>query len=319
MKLKLNFGDLDKNSNTLSAGKKPLHLMQHFLSLLFILLISYIIHTPSRDIISSDTLKVGDIISTDIVINHDMTIEDKESTKSKKELALKNVIPIYEFYSDAKEKTISRINSWLGFFRKSRQDFYKNKKDKNIILENFKEECRINFGIEIENNEIISLLKSKDLNTKLDFNNLFKFIEKLYNSGIVLSKSGTQKSHDNLIRVIEKDNSRKLINLSDTNDLQDITNKLKHHIKTQNLSDKSNNLLTGILIRFFGINYSYSQSLTGTEKQVVLDKILPVMHNFKRGKVILRKGDEVKKEDLKILDIISSAKKTDKKISLFSK
>jgi putative nucleotidyltransferase with HDIG domain len=267
--------------------------------------------------ISSKNLKIGDIISTDIVINNDMTIEDKDSTKLKREQALINIIPIYEFYSDAKGKTIRRMNSWLEFFRKSRQDYYRNKNDRSNILKNFKENCQNNFGIEIENSEIASLLKSRDIYTLLDINSLFKYIEELYNSGIILSKSETPKSNDNQIQVIEKDKSRRLINLSKTNDLQDIKNQLKRQIKTHNISEKSSNLLTGILIRFFGINYSYSQSLTHTEKQVILDKTLPVMHTFKRGKVILRKGDEVKKEDLRILDIISSAKKKDKKIPLF--
>ena len=316
MKFNIHFEEKDNNSAN-SVKKSRINYLKLILSGIFVILISYIVYVSPQQSTTSQEFNVGDIIQKDIVVQKDLTIEDKKSTGEKIQQAQENVIPVYEYYPDIKADTVTKINNWFELLRQYRQKLYQTRRGNQTVVQEAREEIQSQFGIEVDPQELNGLLRSKDLFTALDINRLVEFIRSFYNKGLLLSKSGTPKSIENLIRVNLPDGQKKILNVANMKDFQDIAPQLKNHLESQGLSAESQKLLTDILSRFFVVNYSYSQSLTNREKQNVAEKTVPVILKFKRGKVILRKGDEVKEEDLKILNLITSAEKMERKFPRF--
>lgn len=316
MKFKINF-NIPENNHVLTGKKNRPNTLRLIISLVFVLLISYIVYVSPQQATTTEEFKVGDIVPNDIVVQKDLTIEDQKSTEEKVRQAQRNIIPVYEYNPDVKADTVSKINNLFELLRKYRQQYYQNTRQNREVLEETGREIQTQFGVELEEQEIDRLFRSKEIFTRLDFNQLFQFIRSFYNKGLLLSKSGTPKSIENLIRINREGDQKKILNVANMKDFQDIAPDLNRHLQSQNLPAPAREILTDILSRFFVVNYSYSQSLTNQEKQSVADRIVPVILKFKRGKVILRRGDEIQEGDLKILDLITSAEKMEKRFPRF--
>lgn len=302
MKFKLKFIKEYKNSNK-KPRKKP-YFLKLLTGFIFVIIISYFLYIPQKKSIYDDTLSVGDIVKEDIIIKKDLTVEDKESTEQKKRIAIEKVIPIYEYNSENIEKIQSLLNEWFKFLRQSRKRYFKNNKE----LIKIKTLIEKNFGIEPSDKEIVYILRFNIFN-KIKIAQLFELLKSIEKTGILSSKAGAKKSKNGSIQIVSKEMEPYSIRTDKVYDLKDVELKLKNFLKKNKFSDYETGTISSIIKSFVDINLSYSLNLTKQEQEKASSQINPVLIKLKAGKIILRKGDEVKPNDLKIIKLISYEEK----------
>jgi len=301
MSFKLNFLT---SKSSFARTKKKISLFNIFFGFIFVLLLSYLLYNPQQKAIVHYELKVGDIVKEDITIKKDITIEDKESTEENRKRAIENIIPIYEYYAENQAKSQDLIIRWFHLIRTVKKDYIKNKKE----LTNIKDRIAREFGMDLSNNEIKTILGSAFF-SKVDLNHLLNFIKSIYDKKILASLTGAKRSKNGTLKLVSKTSEATILNVDELYDLKKAEMALIQFIKGQKLSTRSPEFIASILKDFIDINISYSINLTREEEQKVSAAINPVLIKLKTGKVILRKGDEVKPEDLRILKLIAYEEK----------
>lgn len=311
MSFQLNFLKAYKTSS--AQGKKKTSFFFIFLSFILILILSYLLYIPHQKVIVPHELKVGDIVKEDITIKKDITIEDKESTQENKRQAIENIIPIYEYHAENQSKSQDLIIRWFNLIRAVKKDYIKNKKE----ITKIKDRIAGEFGMDFSNNEIKSILRSPFF-SKVDLNQLLSFIKSLYDNKILASLTGAKRSKEGTIKLVSKKGEATTLNITELYDLKKVETTLGQFVKVQKTTTGSPEFIISILMDFIDINISYSINLTREEEQRVSAAVNPVLIKLKTDKVILRKGDEVTQEHLKILKLIASEEKIrEEKLSNF--
>jgi len=268
--------------------------------IILLLLLSYTLYIPKQKSIENPKLSVGDIIQDDIVIRDDLTIIDEDQTEQKRKAALEQVLPVYQFLPDQKKTRAELINRWIEFFRTSRKQYFKNKNSLDLIKNSVEE----NFGISISKSDISMILRT-NLHSKIELDQFLNFLESIERSGVVSSKAVTRKSKDGNIKVVLQSGISRIHRFSELLDLNELQERLQHYFRSEkNFSLKESATLASILIEFINVNLTFSPNLTREEEELITSKINPVVINLKKGRVILRKGDVIKSDDLSIIKLI---------------
>jgi len=280
--------------------KKKKNLISYFPIIIVLLLLSWLSYIPPKKSITNTNLKTGDILRNDIVIKKDLTIVDKELTREKKDNVKSGVIPVYEFLPDIKEKRTELINNWINLIRKSRKEYYR----KKSIIKKLLAEINNNFGLDLKEKDLIFIFR-RNIFGKLNVDDLLNEIRKLAANGIISAKNSALISSKGTIKVIFKGKQPKIFNINRLFDLKDIEVHLRDYLeKDKKFSKKESELISSILMEFIDVNLSYSLNLTKQAIDEATASVNPVVIKLKTGRIILRKGDEIKPSDLKIIKLI---------------
>jgi len=301
MKFELNFF---KNYNSTEGKRKRPSLIKILVAMAFILAISYVLYIPQEKPIADHTFKAGNIVKENIIIKKDITVEDKTSTNEKRKAAIENVTPVYEYYAENQGKAKGLINEWYQLLRQSRKKYIKNRKE----LPGIKSTIEKTFGIVINEKQLKYILLSNPF-FKVNLNKLFEFIDQIEKAGILASTLGAKKSKEGTIKVVSKNREQQILKIEDVKDLRDVQILLNAFLKDQQLSPQEIETLSLIFMEFIDVNLAYSITLTREEEANASAQINPVIIKLKAGKVILRKGDEISPEDIKIIKLIASEQK----------
>ncbi len=308
MTFKLNFF-----SSTRSLAAKQKQKYSTFLliaSLLIVGVLTYILYIPQQKAITEHKLKVGDIVVENIIVNKDTTVEDKESTEKKRIEAKENVVPVYEYYAGNQVKTHDLLTRWFTEIRNLKKEFDEKTKD----LEAIKEQIDIEFGLKFSLKEVRSLLNSAFFNN-VKASELFPFIDSFYAGKVLRAIPRAPQSEAGTIKVVYDQGEPEVLQIESLFDLKKVETNLFQYIKERKLAanDRDSQLGASLIKDLMDVNIAYSKEKTQKEKQNAAAAVLPVMVKFKEGKVILRKGDEVKEGDLKILELIAYAEEIGEK------
>ena len=241
----------------------------------------------------------GDIASSDIVAPADLTIEDKETTEKRREEATDAVLPVYSFdpnvFSNAEEKIREFFNSGRNWLKtpvtaKRREEFQKD------IIEKY--------GFEISSKDLRLLIKAKFAANIEE--SLISLIGKISAYGIILSKNlfihGEQERGFTLLISPDNESNLKVEDILDTKESKE---KLTEEISQLGLPQNEKSLLTTLSHHFIFANITYNKMETEARKEQARQSIETVFYTIKKGKVIIRKGDEVSKEALEQIKIIN--------------
>ncbi len=281
-----------KASKTRGLQKNP------FIFLLFyVLVISYFLSSISSK--SLPLLEQGQIASKDIVAPTNLTIEDKETTEKRRSQAAEDVLPVYVFASDVFFNTEEKIRE---FFNAGRE-FIENKIT-NQEIDNFRQEINEKFGIEFTSNEIKSLIRLKFAAHLEDI--LVNAIGKVSEKGIIATKNLFIRKEDERGLILIKGQSEKIVQPSDMVDIKEARDLLTEEIKALEVSDNEKNILTRLSHLFISPNLNFSNTITDVRMKQARESINPVFYTIKKGKMIIRKGDEVTPETVKQIEIINA-------------
>ncbi len=302
MSFKLNFlkvADVSK-----AKGKKKTSFFLVFLGFLSVLLLSYLLYIPREKTIVDPGLKVGDIAKEDIKVSKDITAEDKEATEENRQRAIENIVPVYEYQEEKETQTRELLNRWFDLIRTARKEYTKNKKE----LANIKNKIAGEFGLDFPDTQLKTILKT-DFFSQVDLNPLLDFIKSLYDKKILTSLTGAKRSKTGTIKLVAKNSEPSVLKIEEVYDLKKTETALVQFLKEQEVPARSTTSIASVLMDFIDPNISYSISLTREEEQLAAAAVNPVLIKLKANKIIVRKGDEIKPEDLKILDLIAYAEK----------
>ena len=256
---------------------------------------------------------MGDIAKEDIKVTKDITIEDKEATEENRKRAIENITPVYEYDPDTSSNSQELLNQWFTLIRTSRKDYIKGK----IDLTTIKNQIAAEFGLDFSDRELKNILQSNFF-IRIDLEKLLVFINSLYEKKILPTLTGARRSKDGTIKVITKNSEPVILKLDELYDLKKVETALVQFLIQQQIPPKSAEFIASILKDFIEPNISYSNNLTREEEQQAAAAVNPVVIKLKADKIILRKGDEVKPEDLKLLKLIAyNEEKRNHKVSTF--
>jgi putative nucleotidyltransferase with HDIG domain len=294
-----------KKKHPAIAEKRESSLGKLLIGIAFIAVISYISYQPPLKTVTDSSLQVGDIAVDDIVIRKDMTVEDKEMTELNRQEARASLIPVYEFSEQKIASSQMLLNEWFKYFKTVRKEWAKGR----IKLDQLRSQISGNFGIELSTTTINDLLYANTFG-KIDLHHLLREITGWEEKGILLSKIGIPKGRDDLITIYSEKRGYYQVKVAELFDSNEIKDKLNVFLKKYALLDSEKEILVPILLEYISINVSFSKILTRLQEEKALAQVNPVFIQLKKNKIILRRGDEISKDHLKLVRLISAEEKT---------
>ncbi len=295
-----------KPSQALSA-KRPKKMSAAFLvsGFLFVLAASFLIYVPQEKVITNHPVNLGDIVNEDIKITKDITIEDKEGTEARKKKALEEVVPVYEYYEESQTNARDLITQWFQVITEARKEYIKSNKAKPVLIA-IKNRIEKEFGLEFDNEKELQTLLNTNFFHQADLNKLLEMVNGFYEKKILESTLGAKPGKKGTIKAVLKTGEPAILKIQDLYDRKKVKASLILFIEQQGFALGPVELIASTLMNFIGENIFYSQTLTQEAEQRAAANVNPVLIKLKAGKVIIRKGDEVTPNQMKILKLIAA-------------
>ncbi len=264
---------------------------------IFVIILSYLIaYLPSKSLPQPEA---GEIASNDIIAPADLTIEDKETTERRKKNAEEEVLPIYDYDQNVFLNTEEKIRE----FFESGREWIKIPVTTSGI-EEFKQAALDKFALEISTTELNALIRAKFASNIEE--NLINLIGKTSRQNIILTKNlfihGEQERGLTLLRGPEQEFTVTVDEIMDIKESKEI---LLEEINRLDLPRNERSMLTILSHLFISPNITYNVIETEERKREARVSVGTAFYTIKKGKVIIRKGDEVKEDALKEIKIIN--------------
>jgi len=268
------------------------------LIVLFALALAYFIsYIPAAK--SLPQLKAGEIANTDVLAPADLTIDDLDTTESRRREAVQAVLPVYVFDPNVVSNTEEEIHQ---FFLAGREWLKTSPAQRNA--EQLQKLAMDRFGIELAANEIAALARenfSPDLETVL-----VGLIDKYAPLGIILSKSlFIQKETERGFTLVRSQEGEKTVRPADILDVKEAKDQLVLEINKLDLPARKKGLLISLSFAFIAPNVAYNKLETDARKERAQANIEKVFYRIKKGKIIIRKGDEATEDAIKQIRMIN--------------
>lgn len=266
------------------------------LTILVFILAYFLSHVPSR---SLPGLKEGEIALSDIVSPADLTFEDTETTAERKTEAEEAVLPVYAFDENAFLNTEEKIRNFFDFGR----EWLKAKAGPKNAAD-FEKAAAENLGLEINIKDSEALIRT---NFSADIQEtLISLIGKISSQGIITSKSlfirGEPERGFILLRGLANE---RLTRVGEILEIKESKEQLAAEVAKIELSQKTRDLLLSLADVFISPNITYNKVETEARKQRAKAQVETVFYKIKKGKVIIRKGDEATAETLRLVSRIN--------------
>ncbi len=264
-----------------------------FYIILFSAIISFSISFfPARPL---PMIRVGEIATKDIVSPVEVTVEDAEATEKRKTQAEENIPPVY-FYNqrvvlNTKEK-IHQIfeagRNWLAS-SSSPRDLQKNLSE--------------TFGLDLDENTLSGLIRLK-FSSELE-QLLQEIITPLLSREIILSRNFLNHGETEKGLLVIRGKEEKLLKAADVLELREAKNLLISEINALELPSRTKNVIRVLAPMLLTPTVTYDQAETDIRKLRARNTVEPVFYTIKKGRVIIRKGDEATSETIKQIILIN--------------
>ena len=271
---------------------------------LFALVLAYFIsYLPSKSIpLPSD----GEIAKSDIIAPSDLTIEDTETTEKKRKEAEDAILPVYTLDPNVFLNLEEKIRQFFSFGRDwlktaaARKDYAALEKD---IFDKF--------GLDMVANDLAALEKAGFGADLEDI--LVNLLEKYSVSGIILAKNlFVHNEPERGFTLLRGKEGERVVKVQDILDVKEAKEKFVVEINKLELNARKKRLLISLSFGFVSPNVMFDKVETEARMEKARQRIETVFYRIKRGRVIIRKGDEVTAETLKLIRIINQNLRTKK-------
>ncbi len=264
----------------------------------FVLIISYLIaYLPSKSLPAD--LTEGEIADSDIIAPEDLTIEDIQTTEKRRREAEDAVLTVYEFDPNVFPITEEEIRE---FFSSGRG--WQEKPLTAQRSEEFQQDILDKYNLILSYSDLRTLIRSKfDINIE---ENLITLIAKVSTQGIITSKGllrpGVQERGFTLYK---GPGDEETVKTEEILDIKESKQELNKEISQLEISQNEKNLLTALSHHFIKENIKYSRIRTDEQKELARQSVEAFFYSIKKGKVILRKGDEITRDKLGEIKLIN--------------
>jgi putative nucleotidyltransferase with HDIG domain len=268
-----------------------------FYLIVFVSVLSYLLsYVPPG---SLPKIEEGEIASTDLISPLDLNIEDTETTVKRRAEAEEAVLPVYTLDENSFLNTEERIRQLFEFGR----EWLKNATAPAKTVE-LQKAIAEKFDLEIQVQELDSLIKSSFPPEVQE--TLISLIGKVSSQGIVVSKDlFIRKEPERGMILMRGAASERPIRVDEVLDLTEGRERFASDVEKLEISSRNKRLLVGLAEVLLRPNVSFNRAETEARRERARARVETVFYRLKKGKVILRKGDEATAEDLKWISIIN--------------
>ncbi len=268
-----------------------------FYLFLFVLVITYLTsYIRSRSI---PQLQPGEIALLDVEVPIDITLEDIETSDEKRREAVDAVLPVYNLDKSIFSYTEEKIRT---LFQSGRELIETPVTE--TILQNFSVSLINQYGLELEQNDLNAMVKTT-FSSSLE-ENLISLIGKISSQGIILTRNlfirGEQEKG---LTLVEEDKPERTLAILDILDIEEAKDQILDEIGDLDLPSVEKSLLVTLSRSFISSNVTYDGIATETRKEQARAGVEPTFYTIKRGKIIVRNGDEVNKETAALISLIN--------------
>jgi putative nucleotidyltransferase with HDIG domain len=293
-----------KNNSNPKGTKKKVRIGKNILSnpffflIVFVAVISYFIaYLPSRSL--PENLTEGEIATSDIVAPMDLTIEDVETTEKRRTETVEVVLPVYRQDPNVTLNTEEKIREFFSFGRALVEEPPKTE-SKNTFRTNTAEI----FGFELTSTDLNNLIKANFGETLEE--SLINLVIKVSGTGIIVSKNlFIHGEGDKGLVLIRSSGVEQSIQTTDILDIKESKDRLTAEVNQLEIPQTEKSLLIKLSHSFIQANVTYDRLVMEQRQREARESVSTVFYTIKKGKVILRKGDEISADALKQIEIIN--------------
>ena len=264
---------------------------------LFVLALSYFLsYAPPRTL---PKLEEGEIASTDLVSPIDLSIEDAETTAKRRSEAEEAVLPVYTFDESSFLSTEEDIRRLFEFGRE-----WLKKAEAPARTADLQKAIAATFDLEIPLSDLETLVKS-NFSPEIQ-ETLISLIGKVCSQGVITSKNLfiRKETERGLILMRGAGNERPL-RVDEIIDLIEGRQRFAADVENLEISSRSKKLLLSLAEVLLRPNVSFNKAETEARKERARARVETAYFRLKKGKAIIRKGDEATADDLKWISLIN--------------
>ncbi len=263
----------------------------------FVLLLSYLLsYVPSK---SLRVPEQGEIASSDIIAPDTLTIVDKETTEKRRIEAADAIPAVYAFNANVFPNTEEKIREFFSAGRGFLEKRITAQSKTNFLTQAFEV-----YGLEIPAGILDALIKY-EFSTAVE-ENLINLIGKISMNFIITSKNLFLRGEPQKgLIVITNEGTESSLNVTDILDIKEAKERLSDEVEKLDLPQSEKTLLQNLSHLFISQNIFYDQVATQVKQEQARASVEDIFYTIKKGKVILRKGDEVTQEAIKQIEIIN--------------
>jgi putative nucleotidyltransferase with HDIG domain len=277
-------------------GKKLIQNPFLYLFIFVSVLSIFLAYVPSRTL---PILEKGEIATSDVIAPSEITVIDKETTENRRKQAAEAIPPVYSFNANVFLNTEEKIRELFSAGRIFMEDAVSRQRKtefKNLVLENF--------GLDISSDDLNALITNK-FETTIE-ENLINLIGMVSTNNIITSKNlFYHEEQQKGLTVVTTEGTESSLNATEVLDIAGAKQNLTGQVEKLDIPQNEKNLLKNLSHLFIEQNIFYDQMETEIRKQQARASEADVFYTIKKGKVIIRKGDEVDDEALKEINIIN--------------
>jgi cyclic-di-AMP phosphodiesterase PgpH len=267
-----------------------------FYLVVFVSALSFLLaYEPPR---SLPKLEVGEIASTDLISPLDLSIEDTETTEKRRAEAEEAVLPVYSLDENAFLDTEERIRQLFEFGRE-----WLKKEAAPPSAAEIQKPIAAKFDLEIPVEDLDSLIKS-GFSPEIQ-ETLISLIGKVSSQGIIISRDlFIRKEPEKGMILMSGLGSERPIRVDEVLDLVEGRKLFAKEVEKLEISSRNKRLLIGLADVLLKPNVTFNRAETKARRERARAGVETVFYRLKKGKVILRKGDEATAEHLKWISVI---------------
>lgn len=264
----------------------------------FVLILSHLIaYLPSKSLPAD--LTEGEIADSDIIAPEDLTIEDTEETENRRKEAEEAVLTVYEFDPNVFLTTEEEIREFFSSGREWLEEFLTAQSSKE-----FQQHILDKYNLILSYTDLRTLHRSK-FDTNIE-ENLITLIAKVSIQGIITSKGLFRRGEqDRGFTLYKGPGDEDTVRAEEILDIKESKQELSNEINQLDIPQNEKNLLTALSHHFIKENIKYNRIRTDEQKELARQRQEIIFYNIKKGRVILRKGDEITKDKLKEIELIN--------------
>jgi len=252
----------------------------------------FLTNLPSR---SLSTLTLGAVAPADITAPFDLIIEDDEATTLKREVAVAAVLPVYTYDANVFANTEDKIRGLFAEGRDWAARFpgdHRTDELRTVILDKF--------AVDLEPADVTGLLRLKFPAEIEEI--LVTLAAKTFRPGIILSKNlFIHGEEEHGLTLLDINGNERTVRAGALLDVGESERRFAEDLDALEVTPREKALLTNLGQIFLTANVTYNKIETERRKDRARDAIGTVTFTVKKDRAIVRKGDEVTAEILKIL------------------
>jgi len=279
------------------AGPKVVHNPIVLILLSALVLALLIAYAPSKDL---PLLKAGEIAFEDLVAPATLTLVDEETTAKRRAEAEEAVLPVYVLNPNVALNTADKVRKFFESGREAlkaggARDYSKVQKD-----------VYDTFGLEIVTPDL-SALDAAEYRADLE-EILISLLDKISAPGILNSKSlFTNKEPEHGFTLIKAEGGETAVKADEIPDLREARQRLTIEVNALDLPARRKALIRNLANAFLSPNVTLNKVETEFRRAAARAAVEVVPLTIKKGRVIIRKGDEAAAGTIKLIEAINSS------------